>query len=213
MTPRMVSVTLLMISLIFGTDSLSAQSKQSTGGATAPEGYDFKALAIDSILVCGREAAKLPDIEQRIPLMVKAAELLPASNRVDAIRFLETALSDLGEWSSSEKFGSYRRFRAAQLRDTVLAVYAKLDPEKALVAGKKYLPKRKTDSDTRNSLKGANWFREQSSKRESPDQTSTIALSILDTEPERALELAIKSVQTGIVSSGLLSIILRLKQS
>jgi hypothetical protein len=212
MTPRVISVTLLMFSLISGAASLRAQSKRSTGGVTAPEGYDYKSLAIDSILVCGREAAKLPDMEQRIPLMVKAAELLPASNRVDAIRLLETALSDLGEWGSSEKSSSFRRFRSAQLRDSALAAYAKLDSEKAQVVGKRYLPEPKSDSETHKPLKGSNWFQEQSSNREGPDQISKIALSILDSEPERASVLAIKSVQTGIVTLGLLSIVDRLKQ-
>jgi hypothetical protein len=151
-------------------------------------------------------------MEQRIPVILKAAELLPASNRVDAIRLLEAALSDLDEWVSSEKSNALRQYTAVQLRDSVLAAYAKIDPERAQVVGKKYLRESKAGSETHNSLKGASWARELIGNREGPDQLSKLALSILETEPERASILAVRSVQTGVVTRGLVSLVYKLGQ-
>jgi hypothetical protein len=61
----------------------------------APAEYDYHSLAIASLLHSAAEASKLPDIPQRIKLLIYASTILPASQHEEAVRLLDVALRDL----------------------------------------------------------------------------------------------------------------------
>ncbi len=175
---------------------------------TAPAEYDYYSLAITSILDSAAEAAKLPDVPQRVRLLISAAKILPATQHDDAVRLLGVALRDVKEWGSEEKASWYQRYTAKTLRSEVLTVYARVDPERAMSLQKEFQAEEKsTFSET--SLKG-----EQLSDRGAlADQSAKIALALVDTDPERALALVAQSLQGGTVSGVLFEIVQKLIQN
>ena len=66
----------------------------------APVDYDYYALAITSITEIAGEASKLPDIPQRVKLLIDAAKILQPAKKEEAVRLLEVVLRDLKEWVS-----------------------------------------------------------------------------------------------------------------
>src|SRR6202521_5161236 len=93
----------------------------------APSEYDYYSVAMTCISNSSAEASKLPDIPQRVKLLMYAATLLPASEHEEAVRLLEVALSDLKEWVSQDKTTGFQRHTALPLRNEVLNSDARLD--------------------------------------------------------------------------------------
>src|SRR5258708_27832312 len=123
-TSTIAGLAILLWPALFGlTPNAAAQN-----GMATPE-PDYYSLATTSILNSAAEASKLTDIPQRVNLLINAAKVLPASQHEGAVRLLDVALSNVKEWSSEDKASWYQRHTAATLRNEVLAVYAKLDPE------------------------------------------------------------------------------------
>ncbi len=180
-----------------------------------PAEFDYHSLAITSILNSAREASKLPDIPQRVKLLVNAAKILPAAQHDDAVRLLEVALRDSKDWGSADKASWYQRHTAAELRNDVLAVYAKLDPEKVIALQKEFQADAKstTANSSETSLKRQDWYTQFSDQRAIADQAAKIALQLIDTDPEKALRLVAQSLQGGIVSKVLLTIVQKLIQN
>jgi hypothetical protein len=181
----------------------------------APAEYDYYSLAITSILNSAAEASKLPDVPQRVKLLINAAKILPLAQHDDAVRLLGVALRDLKEWGSEDKAGWYQRHTAATLRNEVLALYARLDPEKTTTLQKEF--QAETESTASNtgatSLKTETWSTQFSNRRTIADQSAKIALSLIDTDPEKVLGLVVQSLQGGIVSGVLFDIVQKLIQS
>jgi hypothetical protein len=178
----------------------------------APSEYDYYSLAMTSISNSSAEASKLLDIPQRVKLLMYAATLLPASGHEEAVRLLEVALSDLKEWISQDKATGLQRYTGLTLRNQVLAAYARLDAEKAASLQKEYAAE--TTKRSRDfSAKQNDWFGQLNSRRTRADQPAGIALSLLDTDPERAMELAARSLQDGVVSNVLCDVVKKLIQS
>lgn len=100
--------------------------------------YDYHAFAITSVLNSAREASKLPDVPQRVKLLLYAAKILAPSRRDEAKQLLDLALSDVNKWGSADKARWYQRHTAANLRNEVLAVYARVDPEKTIALQKEF---------------------------------------------------------------------------
>ncbi len=98
--------------------------------------YDYYALAITSITEITGEASKLPDIPQRVKVLIEAAKILRPAKKEESVRLLEIVLRDLKEWGSAEAASWRQRNMAATLRNEALAVYALVDSEKALVRQK-----------------------------------------------------------------------------
>ncbi|MDT5062421.1 MAG: hypothetical protein QOH63_2880 [Acidobacteriota bacterium] len=184
--------------------------------ASAPD-FDYESLAIDLILSVADEAAKLPDIEQKVTLLISAAKILPASRRDDAIRLLDIALSKLKAWEASEKARWGRRYKAATLRTEVLSAYAKFDSKKALALQKESASK--ADSSTSESdgtsrpLKDQDGSADILERQQRAGEVAKIALSIMDTDFERALTLIVQSVRGGTVTGEIFNILQKLKQS
>jgi hypothetical protein len=170
-----------------------------------PAEYHYYSLAITSILNSAAEASKLPDIPERVKLLLNAAKILPASQRDDAIRLLGITLRDLKEWSSDAKTSRYRRHAAATLRNEVLAIYARIDPEKTMTLQKEFQAEAESTANNTDatSLKTGTWHTEFSNQQTMADQSAKIALSLVDTDPEKALALVVRSLQGGIVSGEL----------
>ena len=175
----------------------------------APADYDYYSLAITSILNSAAEASKLPDVPQRVKLLISAAKILPASQHDEAVRLLELALHNVKEWGSQDKATWYQRHTAATLRNEVLALYAKLDQERATALQKEF--QAEADSTASNngatSHKDGDWFTQFSDRRAMADQAAKIALSLVDTDPEKALGLVVQSLQGGTVSNVLFGIL------
>lgn len=180
-----------------------------------PAEYDYYSLAVTSILNSASEAAKLPSIPQRVRLLINAAKILPASQQDQAVRLLEVGLRDLQNWGSAEKASWYQQRTAAELRNDVLAVYAKLDPEKVIALRKEFQAATKSPTANRSetSLKREDWYKHFSDRRVIADQATTISLSLIDTDPEKALRLVAQSLQGGTVSKVLLTIVQKLIQN
>ena len=173
----------------------------------APE-YDYYSLAITSSLNSASEASKLSEIPQRVSLLLRAAKILPASQHDEAIRLLEVALHDLKEWGSKEGTSWYQRHTAAELRNEVLALFVKLDPEKATArqSESQAAPESNTTNNGATSRKDWNWIAEFSDRRTIADQAAKAGASFIDADPDKALALVVQSLQVGTVSNVLFSI-------
>lgn len=182
---------------------------------SAPPEYDYYSLAITSISSSAAEASKLTDIPQRVKLLLYAAKIFPPSQRDEAIHLLVVALSEIKQWGSEDKASWYQRHIAAELRNDVLAAYVKLDPEKATALQKEFQAEAKstTTSSTVTSLQGESWHTQFSDRRAIADQAARIALSLIETDPEKALALVLQSLQGGMVSGVLLEIVQKLVQN
>ena len=173
--------------------------------------YDYYALAITSVLNSAREASKLPDVPQRVKLLLYAAKILAPSRRDDAKQLLDLALNDLNKWGSADKASRYQRQTAATLRNEVMAVYARVDPEKTIALQKEFRESAAKSSATDSSRKDlSTQFREQDAIA---DQAVKIALSLVDTDPEKASRLVIQSLQGGIISDVIFELYEHLIQS
>lgn len=176
--------------------------------------YDYYALALTSILNSASEASKLPDIPQRVNLLIYAAKTLTSSQQNEAMRLLDVALVDLKKWNSEET-STNRRYAASILRNEILALYAQVNPEKAIALQKEFSSDTKSSSagSSEISLKSSSWYQQFSDQSARADQVAKIALSLIDTDPNKALALAIQSLQRGTLSGGLFDIFEKLTQS
>jgi hypothetical protein len=180
----------------------------------APVEYDYVALALASILSSAREASKLPEIPQRVKLLIYGAKTLPPSEHDEAVHLLDIALHDLKQWGSEEKAKWHQRNTAATLRNEVLALYASLDPEKAMALQKEF--QSSAESTASNSAatthQDGNWITEFLDQRTTADQAANVALAIINTYTEKALALVVQSLQGGVVSSVLCQLVQELIQ-
>lgn len=180
-----------------------------------PSEYDYYALAITSIADVTAEASKLPDIPQRVTVLIAAAKILRPAKKEEAVRLLEVVLRDLKEWGSADDADWRQRNMAATLRNETLAVYALVDSEKALVRQKELqtLEETTTSNNSTAFLKSfSSWRAHFSEKQAAADQLAKVALSLIDTEPERALGLVGQSLQDATVSSVVFHIVEKLMQ-
>lgn len=177
--------------------------------------YDYYALALTSILDSAGEASKLPDIPQRINLLIYAAKILTSSKPKEAMRLLDIALVDLKKWNSEGTTTTNQRYTASSLRNEILAVYAQVNSEKAVALQKEFSAdaKSSTASNPETPLRSSSWSRQFSDQSDRADQLARIALSLIDIEPDKALALSIQSVQKGTVSGVLFDIFEKLTQS
>jgi hypothetical protein len=175
--------------------------------------YDYYALAITSITEITGEATKLPDIPQRAKVLIEAAKVLQPAKREESIRLLELVLRDLKEWGSADDASWRQRNMAASLRNEALAVYASVDPEKALVRQKelKSLEEPSVGNSTSAlNLKSDSWRAYFNDRQTAADQLVKVALPLIETEPDRALALVVQSLQGGTVSGALFEIVEKL---
>src|SRR5215204_4426416 len=132
-TPKILqSVSLVMLVMCCPRPWCEAQKK------IAPADYDYYALAIASIADITTEASKLPDIPQRVKLLIEAAKILQPAEKEESVRLLEVALRDLKDWGAADAASWRQRNMVATLRNEALAVYALVDSEKALVRQKEF---------------------------------------------------------------------------
>jgi hypothetical protein len=176
--------------------------------------YDYHSLALTSISNSAREASKLPNIPQRVGLLLSAAKILAPFRRDETMHLLDVAVGDLKQWASEDNASWYQRHRAAGLRNEVLALYVRIDPENATALQKEF--QAEVESTATNagaaSLKTDAWFAQFSNRRTTADQAAKIALSTVDTEPDKALTLVVQSLQGGTVSGLLFDIVQKLIQ-
>jgi hypothetical protein len=181
-----------------------------------PADYDYYALAINSITDIAAEASRLPDVPQRVKILIEAAKILQAARKEEAVRLLEVVLRDLKEWGSAEGASWRQRNIAATLRNEALAVYALMDSEKALIRQKEFQALEQSttgNSSTAPNFKNSSWRVHFNDRRTAAEQAAQLALSLIDTEPERALRLVVQSLQGGTVSSVVFEIQERLIQN
>jgi hypothetical protein len=179
-----------------------------------PADYDYYALALTSITEITGEASKLPDIPQRVKVLVDAAKILQAAKKDEAVWLLELVLRDLKEWGSADDASWRQRNMAASLRNEALAVYASVDPEKALVRQQELKSLEKPGNSTSAfNLKSGSWRAYFNDKQTAADQLVKVALPLIETEPDRALALVVQSLQGGTVSGALFEIVERLIKS
>src|SRR5687768_4581100 len=89
-------VVLVSLSFCFPRSLCKAQKK------IPPADHGYYALAISSIADITAEASKLPDISQRVKVLIEAAKILQAAKKEEAVRLLELVLRDLKEWGSAD---------------------------------------------------------------------------------------------------------------
>jgi hypothetical protein len=204
----------LVALMIFCASFFAARVEECFAQEKPPPEYDYKSLATASILDSAAEASKLPNVEQRVSLLLAAAKLLSASRRDDAISLLEIALRDLKAWVSDEKSVPRQRYLGAKLRAEVLSVYAQLDPEKATTLLKENQTDSDSSKDVSKSLRpNAHWTAAILNGRKQADETARIALSLVDSDPDRASALVLQSVGGGIVSLNIFDIVQKLDQN
>jgi hypothetical protein len=177
--------------------------------------YDYYALAITSITEITGEATKLPDIPQRAEVLIEAAKILQPAKKEDAVLLLEVVLRDLKEWGSADDASWQERNTAATLRNEALAVYALVDSEKALIRQKELQTLEESTASNHSTafLKSfSSWRAHFNDRQTAADQTAKVALSLIDTEPERALGLVGQSLRGATVSSVLFHLVEKLMQ-
>ena len=210
-TTRILSLAILIsLSLYWPRALCEAQKK------IAPADHDYYALAITSIADTAAEASKLSDIPQRVKVLIEAAKILQPAKKEEAVRLLEVVLRDLKEWGSADRASWRQRNMAATLRNEALAVYALVDSEKALVRQKELQTLEEStgrNSSTALNFKNGSWRDHFDERQTAAEQTAKLALSLIDAEPERALEMVVQSLEGGTVSGVLFQISEKLIQS
>jgi hypothetical protein len=171
--------------------------------------YDYNALAITSVLNSAREASKLPDVPQRVKLLVYAAKILAPSRRDEAKQLLELSLSDVNKLGYEDKASWYQRHTAATLRNEVMAVYARVDPEKTIALQKEFQTATAKSSSPKSEY-SISQFLDQGAIA---DEAVKIALSLVDTDPEKASRLLIQSLRSGTISDVMFELFQHLIQS
>lgn len=159
----------------------------------SPADYDYYALAISSIADITTEASKLPDIPQRVKLLIEAAKILQPVEKDESVRLLELALRDLKEWETADTASWRQRNIVATLRNEALAVYVLVDSEKALVRQKEFVALEERTAGNNSAVlnfKSGTWRVHFNDKQTAADGTVKLALSLIDTEPDKALGLA-----------------------
>jgi len=169
------------------------------------EDYDYRSLAVQSILTSAQEAQKISNIEERISLVITAANLLPTSQRREAVALLERSLQDVKDSNATAKI-------AQRLNNELLVAYARLDPDKALALQNADRNEEPASDGHKYLRAGGKWSAEILAQRGPAEQAAGLALSIIDAEPERAFSLAVQSVTGGIVSNSVNAIFDKLKQ-
>src|SRR5262249_42516523 len=140
--------------------------------------YDYYSLALTSISNSTRDTSKVQDLPQRIGLFLYAAKILAPFQHDEAIRLLDVALGDLKQWAAEHEESSYHQYTAARLRNEVLALYAVLDPEKAIALQKTFhVAESSANSVGSTYLKTNTWFAQFSKWRATADESAKIALS------------------------------------
>lgn len=202
-TKILQSVSLVMLVMCCPRPWCEAQKK------IAPADYDYYALAITSIADITAEASKLPDIPQRTKILIKAAKILQPARKEEAVRLLEVVLRDLNEWGSADAASWRQRNIAATLRNEALTVYALVDSERALARQKEFQAAEETaasNNPTALNFKSGSWRTHFSDRQTAAEQAAKLALSLIDSEPERAMGLVAQSLQGGTVSGVLFQI-------
>src|SRR5688572_8141498 len=115
-TRKILSLAVLISLVLCWPRSLCEAQKE-----IPPADYDYYALAIASITEITGEASKLPDIPQRVKVLVDAAKILQPAKKDEAVRLLELVLRDLKEWGSADDASWRQRNMAASLRNDALA--------------------------------------------------------------------------------------------
>lgn len=209
-----IARTIALVSVLISPGFFGRLPECGAQNRIAPVQYDYYSLAITSILNSAREASKLPDIPQRVNLLINAAKILPAPQHDEAVRLLEVALRDVNEWGLEDKAKWRQRNTAATLRNEILAVYAVLDPEKATTLQKEFQAgSESANSGSRTTSTKNDWFTQFSDRRSIADQAAKIALALIDTDPAKALGLVVQSLQGGTVSGVLFDIVQKLIQN
>ena len=209
--PKVLSFAILISLILCGPRAWCKAQKKAP-----PADYDYYALAITSIADSTAEASKLPDIPQRVKVLIEAAKILQPAKKEEAGRLLEVVLRDLKEWESANAASWRQRNTAATLRNEALAVYALVDSEKALTRQKEFQSSEESTagkSATALDFKSDSWRAHFNERQTVAEQAAKVALSLIDAEPERALELVVKSLEGGIVSSTLFHIAKKLIQN
>lgn len=208
---RLVAFTTLFVCLVVG--GLPSFSRKCAAQETTPE-YDYQALALASILNVAQDSVKLAEVEERVSLLTDCARILSPLKREEAIGFLDIALRHLRDWGSESGAKWQRRDDAARLRREVLSVYAQLDPTKALALK----TEAETDSNadkhgiTSGSFRDAKWRTTVYDAQRFSDASAQLGFSLIDTDLERATTLVVQSVATGVVSSFVSKVFLKLEQ-
>jgi hypothetical protein len=210
-----ITTTIALLAILISPGSFWRRPECEAQNKIAPPEYDYYSFALTSISNSAAEASKLADVPQRVRLLISAVKILPASEHDQAVRLLEVALHSVKEWGSADQASWYQRNTAATLRNEVLAVYAVVDPEKATALQKEFqAAAESTTSNSRaTSHKDGDWYTEVMDREAIADQAATIALSLIDTDPEKASGLVVQSLQGGTVSNVLLGIVQKLIQS
>jgi hypothetical protein len=212
---RRIANTIAFVALLISPGSFWLSSDCEAQNKIAAPEYDYYSLAVTSISSSAAEASKLSDIPQRVKLLLYAAKILPPSQQDEAIHLLAVALGDIKRWGSEEKATWYQRHTAAELRSDVLAAYAKLDPEKATALQKEFQAELEANASKTgaNSLKNETWSAQFRTRRTTADQAARVALSLIDTDPDKALVLVLQSLQGGVVSGVLIEIVQKLVET
>lgn len=153
----------------------------------------------------GREASALPNPDERIEMQVKAAEILALVRPDDAVRLLDMAWLSLRQWSEGDSLSARQRYHAIELRGDLLALYAKLVPERInkLVAS---LPDNALNGVSNNGQNAGN-NPPLPTERQAADEIINIGFTRFKQNPAETVEAAISSVQkTGKVSEYLSSV-------
>jgi hypothetical protein len=216
-TSNLSKITGLVVILLFFVpkDSfaqVAPESRAKESQQEIPARYNFEEFAIALALNAGREASNLSSPAEKIEIQLEAARILSPVRRDDALRLLDSAWNTLKEWSEGEKSTSAqsRPQFVSRLRSNILALYSKLDPERA---GKLM---KSVGKDLEESVKKGDGGKGNAlitKERQRADDLARIGLTRIERSPAEGIETAVSGLlQTGTVSEHLSLISQALKE-
>jgi hypothetical protein len=175
-----------------------AQVARSKAGAPISEKNSNVELTIDLAIKVGEEASQLSSSSERIEIQLGAAQALSNWRREDAVRLLDMALATIGETLAAKNVSTEERRRALTLRGDILALYSKLDHVRANKLDRNSATV-SNDTDEVNKPAKEEGIRTFTA-RQRADYLLKMALAQLNSDPKKASEIALASLDTGKVS-------------
>ena len=191
------SILLALLFLILPPPKINAQQARPQPEVTPPA-YDLsKERAADLAFSAGHDASGLTNLSDRIGIQLEAVRVLAAARPEQAAQLLDSAWAAVTGVIEAEKTKESARGAASRLRVNVLALYAKLDPERAKKL-EKSLPSSASDAKHEGSRTESQT--DASPDRQRADYLVRAGLEQLKVDPAGGVNTALSSLGTGKIS-------------
>jgi hypothetical protein len=151
---------------------------------------NFAAQATELVFNAGLQAASLKVPEERIEAQLEAANILLDIKPDASLRLVNAAWDSLNDWAADDNGKSARQSRRlfSRLRSRILDLYSKLDPVKAAK-----LAASLSDNDSKSKEKDED-NPNKPTGRQRADELVKVGLTTVNSDPEKAIAVALSSL-------------------